>query len=113
MYDYGIIMNKKLYNIIIPPEYPIDKIIVPTYLIYSKEDSIATPDVCLTVFIIKIIAQHLVLFQDVELLYNKLNPRAKIYGKLMVTGINHVDFHYGIHRKEKVFNKIKQLLEKI
>ncbi|XP_068908054.1 lipase member K-like [Tenebrio molitor] len=94
MYDYGIIMNKKLYNIIIPPEYPIDKIIVPTYLIYSKEDSIATPD-------------------DVELLYNKLNPRAKIYGKLMVTGINHVDFHYGIHRKEKVFNKIKQLLEKI
>jgi hypothetical protein len=45
--------------------------------------------------------------------YNKLNPRAKIYGKLMVTGINHVDFHYGIHRKEKVFNKIKQLLEKI
>ncbi|XP_044259499.1 lipase member K-like isoform X1 [Tribolium madens] len=94
MYDYGPNINKKIYGSLIPPEYPIEKIITPTYLIYSKHDSIATSE-------------------DSELLYDKLNEKAKVYGKLEIKNINHVDFHYGKHRKEKVFHEIIKLLKLI
>lgn len=45
MYDYGPLNNIKLYGTEIPPEYPINKIITPTFLIYSDDDSIATTEV--------------------------------------------------------------------
>lgn len=52
MYDYGYQINQKLYGNSVPPEYPVEKIITPTYLIYSKHDSVATSEVCLRILLI-------------------------------------------------------------
>lgn len=44
-YDYGIQENLKRYNSTIPPEYPVQNIKTPVYLITSLKDTIATVEV--------------------------------------------------------------------
>jgi phosphotransferase system IIB component len=51
--------------------------------------------------------------QDNELAYQRLSEEATVCGKLVVEGLNHVDYIYGQHRNEKVYNKILQLLNNL
>lgn len=45
MYDHGSNKNLIKYNSVIPPEYPLQKISVPTYLIHGSQDILTTPEV--------------------------------------------------------------------
>lgn len=45
MYDYGKIRNLRIYNQTESPEYPVEKIIVPFYLMYSDNDWFGTTNV--------------------------------------------------------------------
>ncbi|XP_045469590.1 lipase member K-like [Harmonia axyridis] len=93
MYDYGE-KNMEVYGRFTPPEYPVGEILAPIYLVHSREDEFAP-------------------LKDTERLYSKMSNSAKIYGKLLVTGMNHVDTFIGLHRNEKVHNKVLYLLNKI
>ncbi|CAH1379419.1 unnamed protein product [Tenebrio molitor] len=93
-YDYGEIKNMRLYGSTNPLLYPLEKIKVPVFLVYSYDDWFC----------------H---YKDNELVHNRLPEEAKIYGKLAVKGINHVDFAYGKRRNQEVYNKILKVLNSL
>ncbi|XP_030746512.1 gastric triacylglycerol lipase-like [Sitophilus oryzae] len=94
MYDYGEKSNLKRYNSKEPPEYPLENISVPVYVVYGTTDELG--DV-----------------KDTEYLLEKLPESVKIYGKLKLEGYSHVDFLWAKDVKEKILQKLVKLLEKI
>jgi hypothetical protein len=47
------------------------------------------------------------------MVYNDLSEEVTMYGKLVVKGLNHVDYLYGKHRNQRLFNKILRLLDSL
>lgn len=45
LYDYGKKNNRMIYNSDLPPDYPLDQISVPVYVIYATEDLSVFPQV--------------------------------------------------------------------
>ncbi|RZC32270.1 Abhydrolase 1 domain containing protein, partial [Asbolus verrucosus] len=43
MYDYGNKTNTVLYGSGLPPDYPLERILAPVYIIYGEKDALATP----------------------------------------------------------------------
>ncbi|KAK9878994.1 hypothetical protein WA026_003813 [Henosepilachna vigintioctopunctata] len=93
MFDYGT-ANNEVYGSSYPPEYPVENIVTPIYLIVGSRDDLAPKE-------------------DTEAFYNKLPNIAKIYGKLNIEGMNHIDPIVGTNRKEKVYDKILNILNKL
>ncbi|KAB0799463.1 hypothetical protein PPYR_07343 [Photinus pyralis] len=90
-YDYGS-RNFFVYGQLLPPIYNVSKIEVPIYLIYSKRDWCTTS-------------------KDAEILFGRLHPRAKIYGRYELSDFNHNDFLYSKHAKSVVYDKILNLID--
>lgn len=91
-FDYGLIKNFFKYRSIHPPEYPIERITAPVYLLYSLNDWFAS-DI------------------DVLRLYKRLRNAKEKYlvpDKLWT----HLDFVFGLHANtvinDKVINWMKQ-----
>ncbi|KAJ3621070.1 hypothetical protein MTP99_003244 [Tenebrio molitor] len=93
-YDYGEVKNMEVYGSKRPFLFPLKKIKLPVYIIYSDSD-------------------YLSYYKDNELVYNDLSEEVTIYGKLAVKGLNHVDYLYSKHRNQKLFNKILRLLDSL
>ncbi|KAL3277497.1 hypothetical protein HHI36_012843 [Cryptolaemus montrouzieri] len=93
MFDYGQ-KNIETYGKLEPPEYPIEQIKAPIFLVYSPSDNFA-PE------------------KDIDNLYQRLPGISKIYGKLRIEKMNHIDIIMGKHRKEKIYYKIEDLLNKL
>jgi esterase/lipase len=94
MYDYGKERNLQIYGEEIPPLYPIGNISVPTLIVSSDNDSLVTE-------------------QDTEFLYNKLSPEAKVHGHWKISGLNHLDYHLGLHRRELFVNDLLTFLNNL
>jgi lysosomal acid lipase/cholesteryl ester hydrolase len=94
MYDYGKERNLQIYGEEIPPLYPIGNISVPTLIVSSDNDSLVTE-------------------QDTEFLYNKLSPEAKVHGHWKISGLNHLDYHLGLHRRELFVNNLLTFLNNL
>ncbi|XP_049817537.1 tear acid lipase-like protein isoform X2 [Aethina tumida] len=93
MWDYGEQGNLIAYNSTTPPEYPVENINVPVYLVTSSSDSCGTVG-------------------DSQILYSKLPKTTRTYGKFETTGLNHIDVHWGKDRN-KVYDRIFNLINKI
>lgn len=89
-YDFGL-DNWNIYHALWPPSYDLKKITTPVYLLYSHNDWLAAE-------------------QDVIRLCNGLGEACA--AKLLVSdnGFNHLDYMYGIHAPEYVYNKVISLL---
>ncbi|XP_044757864.1 lipase member K-like [Coccinella septempunctata] len=85
MFDYGE-KNFEVYGRHEPPEYPVWKIVAPIYLVHSPADYLAPKG-------------------DTDDLYDKLTKSAKIYGRLVVEGMNHIDTFLAKLRNEKIHYK--------
>lgn len=85
-WDYGLIGNWAHYKHLYPPEYALEKITAPVYLIYSHNDWLAAET-------------------DVNRLYNKLG---NCQGKFLVAdrSFNHLDYMYAIDAPELVYSKV-------
>lgn len=91
-YDYGMLGNIKKYNSLLPPPYKLDQVKAPVYLIYSHNDWLAAK-------------------VDVEKLCSRLG---NCKGKFLIedSGFNHLDYMYGIHAPEYVYNKVISLMSR-
>ncbi|XP_063923589.1 lipase member J-like isoform X2 [Zophobas morio] len=94
MYDYGEKENLKIYGQKIPPLYPLQNITVPTLLVSSYNDT-------------------LVSLKDCENLYQQLSPKAKVHGHWKISGLNHLDYHLGLHRKEIFVHELLEFLNNL
>ncbi|CAH1379416.1 unnamed protein product [Tenebrio molitor] len=93
-YDYGEVKNMEVYGSKRPFLFPLKKIKLPVYMVYSDSD-------------------YFSYYKDDELLYDELPEEVRIYGKLAVKGLNHIDYLYGKHRNQRIFNKILRLLDNL
>lgn len=91
-WDYQPFENLHHYQSLYPPEYDLEKITAPIYLIYSLNDWMSSEI-------------------DVNRLYKKL---ANCRGKFVVAdkNFNHLDFLYGIDAPELVYSKVIGLASK-
>ncbi|CAH0550443.1 unnamed protein product [Brassicogethes aeneus] len=94
MWDYGKKENLRRYNSTKPPRYPLQNIQIPIHLITSKNDLFATS-------------------QDSDTLWNALPDVAKIYGRTVISGLNHVDFFVGKDRYSLAYDHVLDLLRKM
>ncbi|VEN51142.1 unnamed protein product [Callosobruchus maculatus] len=90
-WDYGPIINLAEYGRTYPPEYPLQKVTAPVYLIYSKNDWLAAET-------------------DVKKLHKHLG---NAQGLLLVEdhGFNHLDFLYGINAYKYVYPKVVDIFD--
>jgi lysosomal acid lipase/cholesteryl ester hydrolase len=93
MFDYGRRNNLKMYHSEVPPLYPVENVTVPVYLVSSVNDILATT-------------------KDADLLFDRLPYNAKVYGKLQLTGFNHVDYFMGKHANT-IYKKLLNLIDMI
>ncbi|KAJ3621072.1 hypothetical protein MTP99_003244 [Tenebrio molitor] len=93
-YDYGEVKNMEVYGSKRPFLFPLKKIKLPVYMVYSDSDIFSY-------------------YKDNEVVYNDLPEEVTMYGKLVVKGLNHVDYLYGKHRNQRLFNKILRLLDSL
>jgi lysosomal acid lipase/cholesteryl ester hydrolase len=94
MFDYGKRKNLKIYHSEVPPLYPIENVTVPVYLVSSANDSIIS-------------------LKDADLLFSRLPNSTKVYGKLYVTGLNHVDYHMGKHAYTILYEKLLHFIDNL
>lgn len=95
-FDYGEEGNMKRYNTKTPPNYSLANISVPVFLISSKQDILTSA-------------------VDIDMLYNDLPDRVKIYGRLVISDVSHIDYQFGRFstRYQKLYKPIFKLLKKI
>ncbi|XP_020289869.1 lipase 3-like isoform X2 [Pseudomyrmex gracilis] len=83
LYDYGILLNFKLYKRFVPPEYPLYKVTAPVILYNGLNDFLSAP-------------------KDVDLLSKRL-PNLLEKHTVTVKRISHFDFVYGKNIRELVY----------
>lgn len=88
-FDYGVYENLNKYKQFSPPDYELEKVTAPGYLIYSTNDWISSP-------------------LDVDRLYSKLK---NVLGKILVPkeSFSHPDFVYGISAADLVYNNVMRI----
>ncbi|KAK9737382.1 alpha/beta-hydrolase lipase region [Popillia japonica] len=91
-FDYGV-KNLEKYGTVKPPPYDISKIKAPCYIMYGMNDWVAGK-------------------KDAINLYNTLSPEAR-YGIREINDgdFNHLDFIYGRHAKQYVYDRIINLFD--
>ncbi|CAG9858471.1 unnamed protein product [Phyllotreta striolata] len=89
-YDFGVIGNLKKYGKIVAPDYELNNITAPVYLIYANNDRLAN-------------------IMDVERLYKSLG---NCKGKHLVeeNSFSHIDFLYGVNSPELVHKHVVNLI---
>ncbi|XP_050303104.1 lipase member K-like [Anthonomus grandis grandis] len=93
MYDYGKDENLRMYNSTTPPDYPLEDITAPTYLVISDSDSISDS-------------------WGSNVLYDQLPAAAKLYGKMDIKNVNHADYLIGKDRFV-YFSKVLEFIKSI
>ncbi|CAH2007946.1 unnamed protein product [Acanthoscelides obtectus] len=88
-YDFGWKENRKIYGTLHPPEYELQHVTAPVYLIYSKNDWLAAES-------------------DVEKLYARLGNSK---GRFLLSdySFNHLDYTFGINAHKIVYPKVLSL----
>nr|CAI5861121.1 unnamed protein product [Callosobruchus analis] len=91
-FDFGWSKNKKTYGSLNPPEYDLQQVTAPVYLVYSRNDWLAAE-------------------KDVEKLSNRLG---NCKGKFLISdyAFNHLDYNFGINAHKIVYPKVLGLFNR-
>nr|CAI5844367.1 unnamed protein product [Callosobruchus analis] len=91
-FDFGWSKNKKTYGSLNPPEYDLQQVTAPVYLVYSRNDWLAAE-------------------KDVEKLSNRLG---NCKGKFLISdyAFNHLDYTFGINAHKIVYPKVMGLFNR-
>ncbi|XP_055904052.1 lipase 3 [Eupeodes corollae] len=89
-YDYGPKKNKMVYNQTNPPEYPLEKVTVPTFIYFSVKD-------------------YIVSVRDIQRLVSHL-PNVHALYQMPWEKWNHLDFICGHGVREYIFDKVVDIV---
>ncbi|XP_063923097.1 lipase 1-like [Zophobas morio] len=94
MYDYGTEHNRLKYGSDRPPDYPLQNVKKPVYVIYGDKDAVATP-------------------ADINILCTDLLPKGTVRGTFAMPNHNHIDFMFSRYRKNKTYQALFTILDNI